>query len=192
MFKIYLLNKILFNTFVQTLNITPMSAQDFQTEVISLSKPLKYFALNLTSNDEDAKDLLQETLFKAISNRHRFIEKTNLKAWCYTIMKNIFINNYRRTVKANTIVDNTKDLYFLNIPQQSNSFAPESKYSEREILKKVDSLENEYKIPFTMYFDGYKYKEIADYLDLPIGTVKSRIFLARKQLMTMLKGYSAA
>jgi RNA polymerase sigma factor (sigma-70 family) len=141
-----------------------MSAQDFQTEVISLSKPLKYFALNLTSNDEDAKDLLQETLFKAISNRHRFIEKTNLKAWCYTIMKNIFINNYRRTVKANTIVDNTKDLYFLNIPQQSNSFAPESKYSEREILKKVNSLEDEYKVPFTMYFDGYKYKEIADYL----------------------------
>jgi len=104
-------------------------------------------------------------------------------------MKNIFINNYRRAVKTNTIVDNTKDLYFLNIPQQAQSFAPESKYSEREILKKINLLQDEYKIPFTMYFDGYKYKEIADYLDLPIGTVKSRIFLARRQLMTMLKGY---
>ena len=80
-------------------------------------------------------------------------------------------------------------MYFLNIPQQTQSFAPESTYSEREILKKIDILQDEYKIPFTMYFDGYKYKEIADYLDLPIGTVKSRIFLARRQLMTMLKGY---
>jgi RNA polymerase sigma-70 factor (ECF subfamily) len=167
-----------------------MSAIEFNTEVLNLSKPLKYFALNLTSNDEDAQDLLQETLLKAISNRHRFAEKTNLKAWLYTIMKNIFINNYRRAVKTNTIVDNTKDLYFLNIPQQSNSHAPESRYSEREILKKIESLQEEYRIPFNMYFDGYKYKEIADYLDLPIGTVKSRIFLARRQLMTMLKGFN--
>jgi RNA polymerase sigma-70 factor (ECF subfamily) len=92
-------------------------------------------------------------------------------------------------MKTNTIVDNTKDLYFLNIPQQTENVAPESTYSEREILKKIEILADEYKIPFTMYFDGYKYKEIADYLDLPIGTVKSRIFLARRQLMTMLKGY---
>jgi RNA polymerase sigma-70 factor (ECF subfamily) len=105
-------------------------------------------------------------------------------------MKNIFINNYRRAVKKKTIVDNTKDLYFINIPQGNSSFAPESVYSEREILKKIEVLKDEYKIPFNMYFDGYKYKEIADYLDLPIGTVKSRIFLARKQLMEMLKSYA--
>jgi RNA polymerase sigma-70 factor (ECF subfamily) len=166
-----------------------MSTLEFQTEVLNLSQPLRYFALNLTSNDEDARDLLQETLLKAISNRHRFADKTNLKAWLYTIMKNIFINNYRRAVKSNTIMDSTKDLYFLNLPQQSASIAPESKYSEREILQKIEQLQDEYKIPFTMYFDGYKYKEIADYLGLPIGTVKSRIFLARRQLMTMLKGY---
>jgi RNA polymerase sigma-70 factor (ECF subfamily) len=104
-------------------------------------------------------------------------------------MKNIFINNYRRATKSNTIVDQTKDLYFLNIPQQGEQTAPESKYSEREILNKIEMLTDEYKVPFNMYFDGYKYKEIADYLELPIGTVKSRIFLARRQLMTMLKGY---
>jgi RNA polymerase sigma-70 factor, ECF subfamily len=166
-----------------------MSTLEFNSEVLSLSKPLKYFALNLTSNDEEAKDLLQETLLKAISNRHRFADKTNLKAWMYTIMKNIFINNYRRNVKANTMLDSTKDLYFINIPQHSGETAPESRYSEREILGKIAQLEEEYKVPFTMYFDGYKYKEIADYLDLPIGTVKSRIFLARKQLMSVLKGY---
>jgi RNA polymerase sigma factor (sigma-70 family) len=166
-----------------------MSSLEFHSEVLSLSKPLKYFALNLTSNDEEAKDLLQETMLKAISNRHRFADKTNLKAWLYTIMKNIFINNYRRNMKANTLLDSTKDLYYINIPQTGGAVVPESRYSEKEILSKIEVLENEYKIPFTMYFDGYKYKEIADYLNLPIGTVKSRIFLARKQLMNMLKGY---
>jgi RNA polymerase sigma factor (sigma-70 family) len=166
-----------------------MSAVDFNTEVINLSKPLKYFALSLTADDESAQDLLQETMLKAISNKHRFVEKTNLKAWLYTIMKNIFINNYRRNIKTNTIVDKTKDLYFLNTPAQVQTIGPDSRYSEKEIIKKINILQPEYKIPFTMYFDGYKYKEIADYLDLPIGTVKSRIFLARKQLMTMLKGY---
>lgn len=154
-----------------------------------MSKPLKYFALNLTSNDEEAKDLLQETLLKAISNRHRFAEKTNLKAWLYTIMKNIFINNYRRAVKANTVVDATKEFYYLNIPQNNGTYTPDSKYSEKEILARIEKLQDEYKVPFNMYFDGYKYKEIADYLDLPIGTVKSRIFLARRQLMSMLRGY---
>jgi RNA polymerase sigma-70 factor (ECF subfamily) len=166
-----------------------MSAIEFNSEVLSFSKPLRYFALNLTSNDEAAKDLVQETLLKAISNRHRFAEKTNLKAWLYTIMKNIFINNYRRSTKTNTIVDTTKDLFFINLPQNNGPVSPESKYSEREILQKIESLEADYKLPFTMYFDGYKYKDIADYLNLPIGTVKSRIFLARKQLMEMLAGY---
>lgn len=166
-----------------------MSTLDFNNQVISLSEPLKYFALSLTADDESAKDLLQETLLKAISNKHRFVEKTNLKAWMYTIMKNIFINNYRRNVKTNTIVDKTKDLFFLNTPSAVQTIAPDSRYSEKEITKHIQNLSGEYKIPFTMYFDGYKYKEIADYLDLPIGTVKSRIFLARKQLMSVLKGY---
>lgn len=180
----------MFNYICLTLNkLNIMSTFEFNESVLSYEKPLKYFALNLTSNDEEAKDLLQETLLKALSNKHRFVEKTNLKAWLYTIMKNIFINNYRRAIKTNTILDNTKDLYFMNIPQQANGNAPETKYSEREILKKIEVLQDEYKVPFTMYFNGYKYKEIADYLDLPIGTVKSRIFLARRQLMTMLKDY---
>jgi RNA polymerase sigma factor (sigma-70 family) len=166
-----------------------MSAIEFNSEVLSFSKPLRYFALNLTSNDEAAKDLLQETLLKAISNRDRFVEKTNLKAWLYTIMKNIFINNYRRSMKINTVVDSTKDLFLINLPQNNGPVSPESTYSEREILQKIESLEADYKLPFTMYFDGYKYKDIADYLNLPIGTVKSRIFLSRKQLMEMLVGY---
>lgn len=167
-----------------------MSAIEFNNEVMGYSKQLKYFALNLTSNDEEAKDLLQETLLKAFVYKDKFVDATNLRAWLYTIMKNIFINNYRRNVKTKTIIDSTKDLYFVNIPQVTGSRIPESKVSEKEINTAIEKLDDEYKIPFKMYFEGYKYKEIAEHFDLPIGTVKSRIFLARKQLMLDLKEFN--
>ena len=166
-----------------------MSNNDFNTELIGLSNSLEFFALSLTRNDEDAKDLLQETMVKAITYRDKFVEKTNLKAWCYTIMKNTFINNYRRAIKANTIIDQTEDLYFLNSKSSEDGTIPDSALAYKEIRSKVDALEDDYRIPFEMHNKGYKYKEIADYLDLPIGTVKSRIFLARRRLMDQLKEY---
>jgi RNA polymerase sigma factor (sigma-70 family) len=166
-----------------------MSSKDFNTELIGLSNSLEFFALSLTRNDEDAKDLVQETMVKAITYRDKFVEKTNLKAWCYTIMKNTFINNYRRAIKANTIIDQTEDLYFLNSKRSEDGTIPDSALAYKEIRSKVDALEDDYRIPFEMHNKGYKYKEIADYLDLPIGTVKSRIFLARRRLMDQLKGY---
>jgi len=149
-----------------------MSSKDFNTELIGLSNSLEFFALSLTRNDEDAN-----------------VEKTNLKAWCYTIMKNTFINNYRRAIKANTIIDQTEDLYFLNSKRSEDGTIPDSALAYKEIRSKVDALEDDYRIPFEMHNKGYKYKEIADYLDLPIGTVKSRIFLARRRLMDQLKEY---
>lgn len=167
-----------------------MTAIEFNNQVLSFRKALKYFALNLTMNDEDAKDLLQETILKAFTYRDKFVEKTNLKAWLYTIMKNTFINNYRRAVKTNTIIDQTKELYYINIPQTSGFASPESMYSLKEMSQVVDSLEADYKVPFTMFLEGFKYKEIADELNLPIGTVKSRIFIARQKLMQILKDYS--
>jgi len=166
-----------------------MSSKDFNTELIGLSNSLEFFALSLTRNDEDAKDLVQETMVKAITYRDKFVEKTNLKAWCYTIMKNTFINNYRRAIKANTIIDQTEDLYFLNSKRSEDGTIPDSALAYKEIRSKVDALEDDYRIPFEMHNKGYKYKEIADYLDLPIGTVKSRIFLARRRLMDQLKEY---
>jgi RNA polymerase sigma-70 factor (ECF subfamily) len=104
-------------------------------------------------------------------------------------MKNTFINNYRRTVKTNQIIDHTKDLYYLNIPQNSGFASPVSRIGEKDILKSIQLLTDDLRIPFQMFFDGHKYKEIADHLDLPIGTVKSRIFLARKQLMKALEDF---
>jgi len=166
-----------------------MTALEFNHQLISLEDKLSRFALSLTSNREDAKDLLQETLLKAIAYRDQFVQYTNLKAWTYTIMKNTFINNYRRNVRQNTTFDNTKDLYFLNQNKDTKNVTPDSAYSTQEINLVIDSLDNDFRIPFKMHTEGYKYKEIAQKLDLKIGTVKSRIFFTRKKLMDALKDY---
>ena len=166
-----------------------MTAIEFNYQLTSLSDNLEKFALSLTSNLDDAKDLLQETFLKAISYRDKFSDNTNLKAWTYTIMKNTFINNYRKAVKANTTFDNTKDLYYLNMHNNSGLDNPDISYSTKEIEKKIELLDSEYKIPFRMHVQGFKYKEISEELNLKIGTVKSRIFFARKKLMGSLNDY---
>jgi RNA polymerase sigma-70 factor (ECF subfamily) len=166
-----------------------MSTIEFNNQVLNFKSALSYFALSLTCNSEDAKDLLQDTLVKAIVYKDKFADTTNLKAWLYTIMKNTFINNYRKSVKVNKIVDNTKDLYFMNIPQNSGVSSPVAQISIKDINYAIDGLGEDLKVPFKLFFEGYKYKEIADQFDLPIGTVKSRIYLARKQLMLELKDF---
>jgi RNA polymerase sigma factor (sigma-70 family) len=166
-----------------------MTAIEFNYQLTSLWDNLERFAIRLTSNRDDAKDLLQETFLKAISYRDKFTDNTNLKAWTYTIMKNTFINNYRRLSKVNTTFDNSKDLFYLNLNNSSGLGMPESSYFTREIEKNIELLDDEFKIPFIMHVQGFKYKEIADELNLKIGTVKSRIFFARKKLMESLPDY---
>ena len=184
---IYLLNK---TKEINNLINKAMTAVEFNYQLTNLSPNLERFALSLTSDTEDAKDLLQETYVKAISYRDKFEDNTNLKAWTFTIMKNTFINNYRRAVKANTTFDNTDDLYYLNLNRESSFDSPESSISTKEISKAIHNLEDEFKVPFLMHTQGFKYKEIADELNLKIGTVKSRIFFTRKKLMDALKDYS--
>jgi RNA polymerase sigma factor (sigma-70 family) len=166
-----------------------MTAIEFNYQLTSLWENLERFAIRLTSNRDDAKDLLQETFMKAISYRDKFSDNTNLKAWTYTIMKNTFINNYRKLSKVSTTFDQSNDLYYMNLNKASGMDLPESSYSTKEIEKKIELLDNEFKVPFLMHVKGYKYKEIADELNLKIGTVKSRIFFARKKLMETLKDY---
>lgn len=167
-----------------------METIEFSKQLTSLQDNLRYFAGTLTQNDEDAKDLVQETYLKALTYRDKFEANTNLKAWTYTIMKNTFINNYRRNIKVNTVMDNTSDLFFLNASKGSEEASPESVYSHNEVSKVVDNLEDEHRIPFQMHHQGFKYKEIADHLDLSIGTVKSRIFFSRKKLMKSLEHHA--
>ena len=166
-----------------------MTTYEFNDKLIEMKGNLKKFAMSLTSDHERADDLVQDTYLKAITYKDKFVDYTNLKAWVFTIMKNTFINNYRRNVKENTIIDGTQDLYYLNQPHDKGFISPESKYAEGEIEKAINSLSDEFRIPFRMHIEGYKYKEIADDLGLKIGTVKSRIFFTRQKLMLMLKDY---
>ncbi len=166
-----------------------MTAIEFNYKLLSMQSYLQYFAKKLTMNEEDANDLVQETNYKALLFKDKYVHQTNFKAWLFTIMKNIFINNYRRAKKAKTFIDSTDNLHYIHQHIESYPVSPESQLSEKEIRKTVDALEDEQRIPFEMHTQGYKYKEIAEELDISIGTVKSRIFFGRKKLMDRLEGY---
>lgn len=167
-----------------------MNTINFTERLMGLQDNLKNFAYQLTANREDAEDLLQDTTLKALDNQEKYLENVNFKGWVFTIMKNIFINNYRKVVRNQTIVDQTEDLYHLNLPQESGFDTPDGSYSVKEIMKAINSFSDEYKMPFSMHVAGYKYQEIADKMSLPIGTVKSRIFFARQRLQENLKDYA--
>lgn len=146
-----------------------------------------HFALQLTANREDAKDLLQETTLRALCNRSKFVDDANFKGWVLTIMRNIFINDCRKAVNSQTVFDITDDLYYLNLPQDLSHNNSESDLSVQDITKAINSLDTRMKNVFSLLVEGYKYDEIAQKLDLPLGTVKNRIFLAKKILQARLK-----
>ena len=164
-----------------------MSTLEFNERFNQMNALLHSFAYNLTKNVEDAKDLFQETAYRALNNKDKFRPGTNFKAWLFTIMKNIFINNYRKKVKANTIIDSTDNLYYINSGSASISNGAESNIMMKELSKLIDALDDGTRIPFLMHYQGYKYQEIAEELDLPLGTIKSRIFFARKELKSMIE-----
>lgn len=163
-----------------------MTALEFNTRLNQMTPVLNSFAYNLTKSIEDAKDLFQETAFRAITNREKFRPGTNFKAWLFTIMKNIFINNYRKKVKANTIMDSTDNNYYINSGNIAINNQAGSNIMVKEIKGMIRGLDESIKVPFMMHYSGYKYQEIAEYLELPLGTVKSRIFFARKELKDLI------
>lgn len=167
-----------------------MTALEFGYRIESLTGSLKPYALKLTKDTEDANDLLQETVFKAYSNRTKFEEGTNLKAWMYTIMRNTFITNYQRMVRRNTFIDTTENNHFINSSSSKVENNAQGGFILKDINKAIDNLRDIYKVPFTMYFEGFKYHEIAKRLNIPIGTVKNRIHIARKELKDALKVYA--
>lgn len=165
------------------------SKESFQDSIINLQDNLLSFAYQLTTNREQAQDLLQDTTLKALDNEDKYVDNVNFKGWIFTIMRNIFINNYRQSVRKATVIDQTEDLYLLNICQDSGLTTPEGSYAVKEISMALNSFSEYYRIPFNMFVSGYKYNEIAKKLNLPLGTVKSRIFFARKRLREQLKDY---
>ena len=152
-----------------------MKSLSFEKDLVGVQEELLRFAYKLTTDREEANDLLQETSLKALDNEDKYTPDTNFKGWMYTIMRNIFINNYRKVVRDQT--------------QDSGSESTESAYDLKEMRRVVNALPKEYRVPFAMHVSGFKYREIAEKLDLPLGTVKSRIFFTRQRLQEELKDF---
>lgn len=166
-----------------------MSTLEFDYQIAGLRSTLKAFTHRFTTDREESNDLVQDTILKALTYRNKFREDTNLKGWLFTIMRNTFINNYRKNQRAKTSNDNTKDLYHLNVEDTHTFNSPGSSYEYKDIWNNVNQLREELLVPFKMHTSGYKYHEIAEQLGLPIGTVKNRIFHARKEIQNRLAGY---
>jgi RNA polymerase sigma-70 factor (ECF subfamily) len=167
-----------------------MTALEFNHQVASLQEVLHLFTYRFTKNHEESEDLVQDTILKALKYREKFKENTNLKGWLFTIMRNTYINGYRKNKKANTWLDDTPNLHKLNVEETYTFNKPGKNLEYNEILEKSKEIESFLWEPFKMYTDGYKYQEIADHFNLPLGTVKNRIFHARKEMQEKLKDYA--
>ncbi len=161
-----------------------MEAVTFNNAIVELKPRLERFACGLTGNKEDALDLLQDTFLRALTYREKFEDNTNLKAWVFTIMKNTFINENRKSKIKKAVIDKNSYHYIVN--KQYLYDDPFSNLSHCEISSKIDALEEDLRIPFQMHTAGYKYKEIAERFNINIGTVKSRIYFSRQKLMKKL------
>ena len=159
-----------------------MTTAEFQTNYQKLSQMLNAFAYKLTQDRERAKDLYQETTFRALTYKNKFREGTNFKAWVFTIMKNLFINDYRKMVRARVIMDSTDNDFYINSGKNVIANEGDSNIMMDELTEIIGQLNEGLRVPFLMHYEGFKYQEIADKFDLPIGTVKSKIFFARKEL----------
>lgn len=161
-----------------------MNSEEFNYKLTRQKEPLKGFALQLTANIEEAEDLLQDTFLKALRNKERFLNYPyqNMKPWLFTIMRNTFINAYRASSKKAKVNDYTDEDNLINSSSDSKSSNPEEVYLSKEVQEKLNELEGKFRKPLKLFLSGYKYEEIAQRLNLKIGTVKSRIFFTRKKL----------
>lgn len=167
-----------------------MTQVEFNFQVKENYKALRGYAMKLTQDPENANDLVQETMLKAFNNKEKFQDGTNLKGWLYTIMKNIFINSYRRMVNGCVINDDTENQYLLNHSGPAVKNEAEGRMVMKEVNQALDALSDNLRTPFMMSYEGYKYEEIAKSLAVPLGTVKIRIHMARQKLKKMLHTYS--
>lgn len=167
-----------------------MTALEFGSAINNITISMKPFALKLTKDMEQANDLIQETVLKALSNREKFSDGTNLKAWLFTIMRNSFFTNYQRMVRRKTFIDTTENLHFINSTENITQNSAYGSFAMADISHQIDKLGAVYRDPFLMHYKGFKYQEIAEKLEIPIGTVKNRIHIARKELKEALKVYA--
>jgi len=156
-----------------------MTTADFQAQITGLSDFIDGFALKYTRNKENARDLAQETILRAFLNKEKFRTNTNLKGWLKIMMRNIFINGVRK--KSNQMIHCDSDSYIV-MNGSHDHYTPIDQMMEGQIIEAIEALNEDIRKPFELHLEGYKYKEIAEDLAIPIGTVKSRVFQARKKL----------
>ena len=164
-----------------------MTAAQFTKNLVGMQEYMRNFARTLTTDEMDVEDLMQDTTLKALKSRHKFVEDVNFKGWVLTIMRNIFINNYHKLVRSQSVVDASVDAYNVHLPSDGGEFTPEGTMDIKEINAAIASLSPVLKEPSSMFISGYKYNEISETLGIPLGTVKSRIFLARQDLQKALR-----
>lgn len=163
-----------------------MTNQEFMNKFAKIETLLFGFAMKLTKNADDARDLLQETAYRAAKNKDRFIEGTNFKAWTSTILRNQFINNYRKKAARIRAIKTAGNKTTMFDRKTVENDAPKVIFI-KEIEKVLNSLVPEQRISFLMHYQGYSYKEISEKMDVPIGTVKSRIHLARQNMKAQIQ-----
>jgi RNA polymerase sigma-70 factor (ECF subfamily) len=166
-----------------------MSTAEFNQLLLNNAGSLRPFAVSLTHDQEVAKDLFQETIYRALANKDKYNTGTNVKAWMFTIMRNIFINDYRRRAMQRIIFDDTVNDSLLNSANAVVNNRAEGSLHLKEIDHAIYCLPQIFKIPFLLYFEGYRYHEIAYSLNEPLGTIKSRIHFARKLLKEQITRY---
>ena len=164
-----------------------MSTIDFTEHLNGLQLFLYNFALRLTNNQEAAKDLVQETSMKAFRYREKFQVGTNFKGWIATIMRNTFITGYRKNLKNRTVSEPVEELAYGLESTTILSNQAEVNLRLQELMKMFDEISDLYTVPFLLHYRGYEYQEIAEQLQLPIGTIKSRIFTARQKMKDLIE-----
>lgn len=165
-----------------------MHANKFQLDLIDMQGTLLRYACTLTSDREKARELVQDTIIKALKFSDSFAIESNFRAWLFTIMKNTFINEYRRNARHRSFHININDPVTMNQLISDGTYEADSIYSAKEMQNCIEKLNDVFRVPFKMYLSGYKYKEIAEELKINIGTIKSRIFLSRKKIQDLLSG----
>ena len=162
-----------------------MTQKEFNFALIQNESRLKMLARKFTTDSDEALDLVQETFLKALKYKDKFRENINISAWLYTIMRNTFINQFHKKQRYKTYNDSSNrdaDYSMMDFVEDSRTPDAISQINEKDIQDTMNKVDKDLIAPFRMYIDGFKYIEIAEETQLPLGTVKNKIFRARKEL----------
>ena len=173
-----------------------MATDPFESEALSFLDALYRTALRMTRSEAEAEDLVQETYIRAFRFRHQFTPGTNLKAWLFRILTNTFINQYRRkaarpeTTELDDVEESILYRHMRDVSPGSASPDPEAELIDStlssEVKDALEALPEKFRTTLLLDVEGFSYKEIAEMLDIPIGTVMSRLHRGRKFLQKRL------